>query len=85
MLRLVLDHELPVSELVVRTGMKQPAVSQHLKILRETGLMKVRIDGPRRLYRVDFEGLERLRTELGEFWSASLDALRAAAEGNDKP
>jgi DNA-binding transcriptional ArsR family regulator len=85
MLRLVLDYELPVNELVARTGMKQPSVSQHLKVLREAGLMNVRIDGPRRLYRVNFEGLERLRTELGEFWSASLDALRTAAEGNDPP
>jgi len=85
MLRLVLDRELPVGELAARTGMKQPAVSQHLKVLRQAGLMSVRVDGSRRLYRVDFEGLERLRAELGDFWSVNLAALRAAAEVDDKP
>jgi hypothetical protein len=47
--------------------------------------MSVRVDGPRRLYRVNFEGLERLRAELGDFWSAGLAALREAAEADDEP
>jgi DNA-binding transcriptional ArsR family regulator len=80
MLRLVLVGELSAGELGARTGMKQPAASQHLRVLRDTGLVDVRVDGPRRLYRVNVEGLERLRAELGAFWSEHLEALRAAAE-----
>ena len=79
-LRLVLTEEMPVGELAARTGIPQPATSQHLRTLRDAGLVIVRIDGPRRLYRVDFEGLGRLRSELEAFWFPSLDALRDAAE-----
>jgi DNA-binding transcriptional ArsR family regulator len=80
MLQLILAEELSAGELAARTGMKQPAASQHLRVLRDTGLVKVRVDGPRRLYRGDPVGLERLRTELDSFWSQHLGALRAAAE-----
>ena len=80
MLRLVLDREFPVGELATRTGMSQPAASQHLKVLRDAGLVEVRVDGPRRLYRVDFAGLQELREELEEFWGDRLEALRRAAE-----
>jgi DNA-binding transcriptional ArsR family regulator len=79
-LRLVVGEELPVSELAARAGIAQPATSQHLRTLREAGLVTVRVDGPRRFYRVDFEGLERLRSELAAFWVPNLDALRRAAE-----
>jgi DNA-binding transcriptional ArsR family regulator len=64
LLQLVLDRELPVGELAARTGLTQPAASQHLKVLRDAGLVRGRVDGRRRLYRVDLEGLERLRREL---------------------
>jgi DNA-binding transcriptional ArsR family regulator len=80
MLQLVLDRELPVSELAERVGVSQPAASQHLKVLRDAGLIRGRIDGRRRLYRVDGEGLERLRAELDAFWGPALAALRDAAE-----
>ena len=80
MLRLVLDRELPVSELADRVGLSQPAASQHLKVLREAGLVRGRIDGRRRLYRVDIEGLERLRSELDAYWEPALAALKDAAE-----
>jgi DNA-binding transcriptional ArsR family regulator len=82
MLRLVLDRELPVGELAERTGLSQPAASQHLKILRDAGLVRGRIDGRRRLYRVDTEGLERLRRALDAYWGPALAALRDAAEGS---
>jgi DNA-binding transcriptional ArsR family regulator len=85
MLRLVLDRELPVSELAERTGVSQPAASQHLKVLRDAGLVRGRVDGRRRLYRVDSEGLERLRTELDAFWGPALAALKDAAEAADHP
>jgi DNA-binding transcriptional ArsR family regulator len=85
MLRLVLDRELPVGELAKRTGLSQPAASQHLKVLRDAGLVRGRVDGRRRLYRVDTEGLERLRQELDAYWGPALLALKDAAEGGNQP
>jgi DNA-binding transcriptional ArsR family regulator len=80
MLHLVLDRELPVSELAQRIGVSQPAASQHLKVLRDAGLITGRVDGRRRLYRVDAAGLERLKAELDAFWAPALAALKDAAE-----
>jgi DNA-binding transcriptional ArsR family regulator len=80
MLQLVRDRELPVSELAERIGVSQPAASQHLKVLRDAGLVRGRVDGRRRLYRVDDEGLERLRRELDAFWGPALSALKESAE-----
>jgi DNA-binding transcriptional ArsR family regulator len=85
MLRLVLDRELPVGELAERLGVSQPAASQHLKVLRDAGLVRGRVDGRRRLYRVDGEGLERLRSELDAFWGPALAALKDAAETRKPP
>jgi DNA-binding transcriptional ArsR family regulator len=84
-LRLVLDRELPVGELAQRTGLSQPAASQHLKVLRDAGLVRGRVDGRRRLYRVDIEGLERLRRELDAYWGPALLALKEAAEAGGGP
>jgi len=83
MLRLVLDRELTVGELAERTGISQPAASQHLKVLRDAGLVRGRVDGRRRLYRVDVDGLERLRRELDAYWGPALAALKDAAEGGE--
>ena len=80
MLRLVLDRELPVGELAEQVGVSQPAASQHLKVLRDAGLIRQRVDGRRRLYRVDAEGLDRLRRELDAYWGPALAALKDAAE-----
>jgi DNA-binding transcriptional ArsR family regulator len=80
MLRLVLDRELSVSEIAERVGLSQPAASQHLKVLRDAGLVRGRVDGRRRLYRVDLEGLERLRRQLDTYWGPALVALKEAAE-----
>ena len=79
-LRLVLDRELGVGELAERVGVSQPAASQHLKVLRDAGLVRGRVDGRRRLYRVDVDGLERLRRELDAYWGPALTALKDAAE-----
>jgi DNA-binding transcriptional ArsR family regulator len=84
-LRLVLDRELPVGALAQQTGVSQPAASQHLKVLRDAGLVRGRVDGRRRLYRVDLEGLERLRHELDAYWGPALLALKQAAEAGDRP
>jgi DNA-binding transcriptional ArsR family regulator len=85
LLRLVLDRELPVGELAERIGVSQPAASQHLKVLRDAGLVRGRVDGRRRLYRVDLEGLERLRRELDAYWGPALAGLKEAAEAQDRP
>ena len=85
MLRLVLDGERPVSELAEAVGLSQPAASQHLKVLRDAGLVTVRAAGPRRLYLADPDGIDRLRRELDAFWPPALDALRRAAERGDWP
>jgi DNA-binding transcriptional ArsR family regulator len=85
LLRLVLDRELPVSELAHRIGVSQPAASQHLKVLRDAGLVQVRVEGRRRLYRVDLEGLERLRRELDAYWGPALGGLKDAAEARARP
>ena len=85
MLRLVLNRELPVGELAERLGVSQPAASQHLKVLRDAGLVRGRVDGRRRLYRVDPEGLQRLRRELDALWGPALLALKDAAESGDRP
>ena len=58
---------------------------EHLKVLRDAGLVRGRVDGQRRLYRVDSEGLERLRGELDAFWQPALAALKDAAEARDRP
>jgi DNA-binding transcriptional ArsR family regulator len=84
MLRLVIKGEQTPSDLAAATGMTQPAASQHLKVLRDAGLVTVRVEGQRRLYRVDFAGLRRLRAELDMFWDTSLAALAEAAEKEDK-
>jgi DNA-binding transcriptional ArsR family regulator len=84
MLRLVLDRELPVSELAERIGMSQPAASQHLKVLRDAGLVRGRVDGRRRLYQVDLQGLERLQRELDAFWGPALATLKDAAEAGER-
>jgi DNA-binding transcriptional ArsR family regulator len=80
MLQLVLDRERPVGELARRAGLTQPAASQHLRVLRHAGLVRGRVEGRRRLYRVDLEGLARLRAELDAYWGPALAALKDAAE-----
>jgi DNA-binding transcriptional ArsR family regulator len=80
MLRAVADREVAAGELAALAGLRQPAASQHLRVLRDAGLVQVRVDGPRRLYRANPEGLARLRVELDAFWRPGLAKLKRAAE-----
>lgn len=58
----------------------RPAVSQHLKVLKEAGLVREEQDGARRIYRIDPNGLGPLRAWLDQFWEIALDAFKAEAE-----
>lgn len=80
MLQLVMDRELQAGELAELTGMAQPAASQHLRVLREAGLVDVRVDGSRRLYRVNFARVQAVRSQLDQFWGRHLEALRKATK-----
>ena len=79
--------ERPVGELVDRLGLTQPGVSKHLRVLREAGLVDVRVDGQRRLYRVRPEPLAELDAWLEPYrrmWRSSLDRLEIhLTEGED--
>ncbi len=80
MLRLARDGERTASELAEAAGLSPSAASQHLKLLKDVGLMHVRVDAKRRLYRVDFERLAQVRAVFDELWSDQLDALKRRAE-----
>lgn len=58
----------------------RPAVSQHLKVLKAAGLVLVRVEGTRRLYGINRQGIEALRTWLDGFWNETLAAFKEAAE-----
>jgi DNA-binding transcriptional ArsR family regulator len=79
-LTLVRDAEMSAGEIASRFDVTRPAVSQHLAVLREAGLLSERRDGTRRLYRMQPEALAGLRDFLDRFWSDRLERLRLAAE-----
>jgi len=58
-------------------------VSQHLKVLKEAGLVTDRPDGARRVYQIDPQGLGQMRAWLDQFWDQALEAFKAEAERND--
>jgi len=80
-LELLRGGEQSVRELTDATEVSQPAVSQHLRVLRDAGLVTVRPEGTRRLYRVDLAGLAGLRDWVDAFWDDALAAFVAHAEG----
>jgi DNA-binding transcriptional ArsR family regulator len=82
MLRLVRDGERTSSELADAAGLSRPAASQHLRVLRDAGLVHVRVDANRRFYRADLEQLAALRASLDDFWGESLSDLKRAAESS---
>jgi DNA-binding transcriptional ArsR family regulator len=70
--------ELPVGEIASRFEVSQPAISQHLKVLREARLVRVRVDAQKRMYQLDQAGLaeiDRWLSRVRRFWSGRLDAL----------
>ena len=69
-----------VREISDGLNVSRPAVSQHLRVLKDAGLAVVRIEGTRRLYAIDTRGLESLRGWLDGFWDKTLNAFKQAAE-----
>jgi DNA-binding transcriptional ArsR family regulator len=79
-LRLVRDAELTAGAIASHFDVSRPAISQHLGVLKDAGLVSERRDGTRRLYRARLEGLAELRDFLEGFWDGRLHLLKQAAE-----
>lgn len=69
-----------VGEIAAELPVSRPAVSQHLRVLKEAGLVTERRNGTRRLYRVDPDGLGELRRYVEDYWTEALAAFKAEAE-----
>jgi DNA-binding transcriptional ArsR family regulator len=80
----LVERPRPVGELAGELPVSRPAVSQHLKVLKEAGLVVDRKVGTRRLYQVDPDALADLRAYFDAFWDRSLAAFRDAAETEEK-
>ena len=74
----------PVGEIARGVPVTRPAVSQHLKVLKEAGLVDDRSEGTRRIYHIDPKGLGAMRAWLDQFWTEALDAFAAEAERSAK-
>ena len=75
-----------VGELAGELPVSRPAVSQHLKVLKEAGLVTDRPEGTRRVYQIDPQGLGQIRAWLDRFWDVALDAFKAEVERDaDQP
>ena len=74
-----------VGELARELPVSRPAVSQHLRVLKQAGLVLDRRAGSRRIYQLDPDGVGALRSYLDEFWNRSLAAFKAAVEKGDEP
>ncbi len=83
MLALARQGERTATELAQAAGLSAAAASPHLKLLRQTGLLHVRVDAQRRLYRADFARLAQVRAVLDEVWGDALDRLRTVAEHDE--
>jgi DNA-binding transcriptional ArsR family regulator len=83
-LRLIRDRELSSGEIAARFEVTRPAISQHLGMLERAGLVRVRRQGTRRLYRARPERLEEVRAFVDSFWASGLKRLKAAAEAEER-
>ena len=81
---MVAERPSSVGALASRLPVSRPAVSQHLRILKEARLVADAPAGKQRIYRVDPDGLASLRAELDRFWSKTLAAYKVAVEASSK-
>lgn len=79
-LRLVRDEPQPAGRIAEHLGLSQPATSQHLAVLRDAGLVTVRVDGRHRWYGADHLAMSEVRAFFDGYWSSAADRLAAAAE-----
>jgi DNA-binding transcriptional ArsR family regulator len=79
-LSLVRDEPRSVNDIAAHFDVTQQAVSQHLHVLKDAGLVEVQADGPRRLYMIRREGLEDVERFLAELWPVSLARLKSTIE-----
>jgi len=73
----------PVGEIARRLPVSRPAVSQHLRVLKEAGLVRDRKEGTRRLYSVEAEGLRALREYLERYWDVALASFKEHVEAKE--
>ena len=78
------ERPMAVGELAAGLPVTRPAVSQHLKVLKEAGLVRDHAEGTRRIYRIDPAGLGQIRQWLDRFWDRSLEAYARAVEREEK-
>lgn len=83
-LTLVNDRELSSGEIASHFDVSGPAISQHLKVLKEAGLVTERRDGTRRLYSLERGGLAEVRDFVEQFWRQGLSRLKHAAEAEER-
>jgi DNA-binding transcriptional ArsR family regulator len=81
--RMVRDEPKSVNEIAEHFDITQQAISQHLKVLRDSGLVRVERDGQRRLYLADPDGFDSLRDFLAELWPDALSRLKNAVEADE--
>jgi DNA-binding transcriptional ArsR family regulator len=81
----LLEGPLAVGELARQFPVSRPAISQHLSVLKRAHLVVDQPVGNRRLYQVNPEGVEALRAYFDQFWTQSLTAFKAAADGRPRP
>ena len=74
----------PVGEIALGLPVTRPAVSQHLKVLKEAGLVDDRSEGTRRIYQIDPKGLGAMRAWLDQFWETALTAFAEEVERASK-
>jgi DNA-binding transcriptional ArsR family regulator len=80
----LVTRPMAVGELADELPVSRPAVSQHLKVLKEVGLVMDQANGTRRVYRVDPRGVDALRAYLDQLWDKALSAFADAVEHEDK-
>jgi DNA-binding transcriptional ArsR family regulator len=78
------DGPKPVGEIARGLPVTRPAVSQHLKVLKEAGLVDDRSVGTRRIYHIDPKGLGAMRAWLDQFWGAAFEAFAAGVERSER-
>jgi DNA-binding transcriptional ArsR family regulator len=81
---LVAERPRPVGEIARRLPVTRPAVSQHLKVLKEAGLVTDHQDGTRRYYQLNPEGVDALRSYLDRFWSRALASFKEAVQQKEE-